>query len=828
MSKNTDNKDLGAGNDKSSGKDTTGSLIKDTAIKETQIQRTSDDHAGSLDSFGHSFNKLVATVTGQKIDSVADQLSPNMAERLYHGKILDQQLRDYPHKNLSVDERQSLDDYTKFKDKITRQIPLFDHDALIETLNARIAERVSQNKPAADSTTPNNKRVNAAVNEVKAPSTEQKSQSSQNSQNSQKNVVLEAPSRKVQPIQKEKGKVEDVSTSAEKRRMPEPVQPEKNNAVSSASPSVHLAKQSEIKLTDAARSVQERNLSPMTKSAELPFDNRQKLNRTEESRLASAQQSDKKVILAREQPVDSLKRQHNHVESLVPVANFSKKGPNLSLGDLREIFKGHTVLKPKTQSNSIEFHQLNTLSERTLKSLNHCEMSLQRSFSIQKEKLPDNDLAKNFSKSSSVTAKQDAHALVDSYIRNTGVEPKTTTSRLMLPEPGVIKYRLTENDSKELGSSPKTMPGAKTESHASAATDVQHPMPSKNVSEIPRVTNFTIAEKNSTPARAIERVEFLSNLSIKADAQRRLVLPVSNLLARTPQVDRSTRSDVSPRRELGPISGAKRMPPVDRPDKRITTNEKSPQPQTKEFVVVRGQIGQRRYVLGTEIALAAIIASAGIARIRQDKVIAQDFGSQNTPRINPALETDLSANRPEPIAFAILEKSRCTIKPETVGRRIDEDIEDFAVPSELLLEVKSNGKQFLRHLHTFSKQILGINSAREISKTQPLLRPTILVEVDDTLQKIAERYFNDINIAWLIADLNRGNVQESYIDSRRIISMRSRQTLILPVWADIVDFYQNDLTEVEIARLVTVVETSQVDVELYSKTFANVIENKKT
>jgi len=50
----------------------------------------------------------------------------------------------------------------------------------------------------------------------------------------------------------------------------------------------------------------------------------------------------------------------------------------------------------------------------------------------------------------------------------------------------------------------------------------------------------------------------------------------------------------------------------------------------------------------------------------------------------------------------------------------------------------------------------------------------------------------------------------------------------LPVWTDIVNFYQNEFANVEIERLVTIIETSQFDIELYSRTFANVIENKST
>ncbi|MDR3612056.1 MAG: hypothetical protein P4L53_00720 [Candidatus Obscuribacterales bacterium] len=816
MSKNTDNKDLAQSNDKSSGNESKRALIKDT-----QIHQAKEDHAESFESFGHSFNKLIATVTGEKIESVADKLSPEMAERLYHGKMLDQQLQDHKGMRLSVDEHQSLDDYRKFKDTITRQIPLFDHDALVETLNARIAERVSQNKPI----------IEAPVSNSKLPH-------------------ADAPSfHKTQQIEKQQTKV-DSSTPAEKKHAPSFSQTEKTVPVSPAPQVGHLAKQNETKVSDARQTGQERSRLPAAQVAGTQAAHFGGPKHSEEIRPVSAKAerlpSDNRAISGGNQLVESHKIPHSHGENLGSVPHLSKKGQILTAHEQRENSKNPTESKSISQSLTLQFQGKHTLSEKTLNTLNQREFSVQRTLSLQNEKSPEKFSPINSLKSEIVITRHAVQSLSENLSKNIKFEPGAAINSSHSPlESGVIKRHLGAPEKSESTSSSKSEPdsklGAKIENHVltpgSFHTDKQIITSVKTTNEFPRpasetslrrIENFSALEKQITPIRTNVRVELSSILSLKVDAHRRLNLPVSNVLTRTPEVDRVKKNDAAARFEARVIAAAKRSPVSEQPVRRSTNNEKAPQSQAKEFVVVKGKIGQRRYILGAEIALAAVIASAGIARVRHDRVIPQDLGNQNTLTTNPALESNQSAHRDGPEVLEVARKYRPAAKAKSLGRRIDDDIESFAVSSDLLREIKANEKQFLQDVQKFFKQILGNNNAHYTIKTEPLFRPTILVEIDDTLQKIAERYFNDINVAWLIADLNRGNVQEAYIDLRRIISMQSRQTLILPVWTDIVDFYQNDFAHIEIERLVTIIETAQVDIELYSKTFANVIENKST
>ncbi len=72
-----------------------------------------------------------------------------------------------------------------------------------------------------------------------------------------------------------------------------------------------------------------------------------------------------------------------------------------------------------------------------------------------------------------------------------------------------------------------------------------------------------------------------------------------------------------------------------------------------------------------------------------------------------------------------------------------------------------------------------------------LRRRTHLVEVSDTLQSIAEKYFSDCRVAWLIADLNKWQTDEHYLDQKRVIELKARQIIELPEHSEVNTFLFN-------------------------------------
>jgi hypothetical protein len=111
-------------------------------------------------------------------------------------------------------------------------------------------------------------------------------------------------------------------------------------------------------------------------------------------------------------------------------------------------------------------------------------------------------------------------------------------------------------------------------------------------------------------------------------------------------------------------------------------------------------------------------------------------------------------------------------------------------------------------------------------KNVVLLRPTSLISAGQTLVSIAEELFSDPYIGWLIADLNKGNCQEHWMDGKRIVEFQSRQQLTLPVWQDVVEFYGSMPEEARPENLVTIVTATEIDLEVVNNVLGPIVGRK--
>ncbi len=64
-----------------------------------------------------------------------------------------------------------------------------------------------------------------------------------------------------------------------------------------------------------------------------------------------------------------------------------------------------------------------------------------------------------------------------------------------------------------------------------------------------------------------------------------------------------------------------------------------------------------------------------------------------------------------------------------------------------------------------------------------------LVVKGDTLDSIAEFYFGDANVGWLIAELNMGCTKQTFADGKLIVEIFENTQLQLPVWNELRKFY---------------------------------------
>ncbi|MDX1986953.1 MAG: hypothetical protein SFV17_09705 [Candidatus Obscuribacter sp.] len=99
-------------------------------------------------------------------------------------------------------------------------------------------------------------------------------------------------------------------------------------------------------------------------------------------------------------------------------------------------------------------------------------------------------------------------------------------------------------------------------------------------------------------------------------------------------------------------------------------------------------------------------------------------------------------------------------------------------------------------------------------------RPSLIVSHGDSLEAIAERYFNDRRLGHLIADLNERVICQCQLDGKRIVRIKVRQVLHLPLLEDISDFHSRRANKEKCRqKLLTIVEDTEVSKEVLLETF---------
>ena len=181
------------------------------------------------------------------------------------------------------------------------------------------------------------------------------------------------------------------------------------------------------------------------------------------------------------------------------------------------------------------------------------------------------------------------------------------------------------------------------------------------------------------------------------------------------------------------------------------------------------QGNNKRYLTGVEIAIAAAIASVAIAKKRPDQLTYLSDG-------------ELAAN----------------------------DMKN------LLSDADGNAKDQADNDEN-DKSGTSNNQTASLFK-----RPTMIVAHNDSLVEISEKLFHDSDVAWLIADINRDNITEHEEDGKRIIELRSRQEIQLPLPSEVQDFLLRRDKDAVANKIVTIVTVSEIDRELLNS-FLNTV-----
>lgn len=171
---------------------------------------------------------------------------------------------------------------------------------------------------------------------------------------------------------------------------------------------------------------------------------------------------------------------------------------------------------------------------------------------------------------------------------------------------------------------------------------------------------------------------------------------------------------------------------------------------------------KKLHLIGPEIALAALLISAGVARVR------------------------------------------CAERSAAPGGQPTAAAEHLTIADETAL------------------QDCNCDAQSQIRRYEPRIRPTWLVRQNEDLCKLAEHLFHDAGLGWLIADLNQTATKELFEGKKRVVELHVRQKIELPVWQDIVEFRKMRL-DFAIKDLITIVTDTAIDRELMQTTLAPVI-----
>lgn len=242
-----------------------------------------------------------------------------------------------------------------------------------------------------------------------------------------------------------------------------------------------------------------------------------------------------------------------------------------------------------------------------------------------------------------------------------------------------------------------------------------------------------------------------------------------------------------------------------------------------------------RYITGVE--LAVLLAAGGVSKIRAERPEPQGVPADLVEKINRPIRLD---RRLEDVATTTPARQTAQEKYEQTKQAIHSFVEQFVnsrceefadkkpvKPQEIIenISAPSGWVHEAAKEAPNSEDVLEEKLERDQSEsngTNPsstLYRPIWLIAPGETFVSIAEDQFGDGSIAWLIADLNIGKFTETSLEGKRVIEIQSRQPIELPVASDIEVFRHNRKRHQDAENLVTIVTSSQVDLELKQATF---------
>jgi hypothetical protein len=249
----------------------------------------------------------------------------------------------------------------------------------------------------------------------------------------------------------------------------------------------------------------------------------------------------------------------------------------------------------------------------------------------------------------------------------------------------------------------------------------------------------------------------------------------------------------------------------------------------KENSAQAQQANDKRFFPGAEIAVSALMMFAGAAKLRQQESDKSSFYPQErTVRIERTLRQGQASKAEEREgAAAKSEKAKnedAAKRRKQLAESARRDINRRENDPLDRLDDEEEDKEKSKSKKDFRDQT-STKDAPVSEKKSSTMRATCLIGPGETLVSVAEHYYQDGNVGWLIADVNLTNVKETKTDGKRIIEVQSRQLLELPNWDEVTEFYKRRRAEYDPENLITIVTENQLDRELLDAVFKPLLSN---
>lgn len=220
---------------------------------------------------------------------------------------------------------------------------------------------------------------------------------------------------------------------------------------------------------------------------------------------------------------------------------------------------------------------------------------------------------------------------------------------------------------------------------------------------------------------------------------------------------------------------------------------------------------------GKEITVSAMLAITGAAGKQADAATGMRSLDYNV-RIERTVGTPAGKTRKEDlIAAALFQNSDNDMEATAEAKKEEEPKQQQNLDTQMLGFLpsaalwRSRRRQEMEEEQNDDDRVSDAVSDDTSNTGITGFRRVIRVKANDTLFSIAEKEFQDANLAWLIADINFDRTTQHEMDGKRVVEVIKGQELQLPLESEIAEFYNRRAAYADPDNLITIVVENEIN-----------------